>query len=74
MKNIIKEIIDTILNCLIMIVINLSVCIMLMCSCVATVILIPFVWLTGIRMFVAKEYEKFYYTISKLKLCLPSMI
>jgi len=65
MKNVIKEIIDTILNCLIMIVVNLSVCIMLICSCVVAAILIPFTWLTGIRKFIAKEYEKFYYIISK---------
>lgn len=66
MKLVLKEIIDTILNCLIMIVVNLSICIMLMCSCVAIAILIPFTWLTGIRKFIAKEYEKFYYNISKL--------
>ena len=66
MKVVLKEIIDTILNCLTMIIVNLSVCIMLMCSCVVAVILIPFTWLTGIRKFIAKEYEKFYYNISKL--------
>ena len=66
MKTLLKDIMNAIIDCLIMIIVNFSVCIMLICSCVAAAILIPFTWLSGIRKFVAKEYEKFYYTISKL--------